>query len=258
MSTPNPSSAMFWFFIVTTIYFMFKINSTSSLDDKTYKGVYLLLLMIGEYFLNLGLTEQMCGVKQWQAALTYTVLPWVLIFGVLNMFLILFPDWLTPFSNTFGYGITKLMGISDFFESILKPKFIPNANDANDKSLAEALDRIYADKSLLINEIKDGTSFWDTMKSAIRPAMNMPAIRTEKIQMLDYFLKVKSSVAEYVWYILTGLLVTSVSYNYIVNIGCKKNARDMQLKQKTYHDSQVAAKAKTQDAIQNKVYYSYE
>jgi hypothetical protein len=255
-SIPNPTSAMLWFFIVTTIYFLLKINTNSKLDDKMYKGIYLMVVMIGEYFINLGLTESMCGVKQWQAAINYTVIPWFLIFGVLNMFLILFPDWLSPFSNTFGYGVTKLMGIGEFFETILKPKL--DANKVEDKNLAEVLEHIYSDKSLLINEIKDGESFWETMHSAIRPAVQEPAVKSEKIKMLNYFLKIKNSVAEYVWYILTGFLVTSVSYNYIVNIGCKKTSKDMQLKQQQYHDSQVAKQLKEQEEKQKKIYYNYE
>ena len=39
--------------------------------------------------------------------------------------------------------------------------------------------------------------------------------------------QLKYSIAEYVWYILGGLLVTSVSFNYIVNTVCSMSADEM-------------------------------
>ncbi len=58
-SSPNPGTAMLWFIIITSIYFVIKYNT----DGKNiiYFGIYAILLIIGEYFINLTLTNSICG-----------------------------------------------------------------------------------------------------------------------------------------------------------------------------------------------------
>ena len=39
------------------------------------------------------------------------------------------------------------------------------------------------------------------------------------------------------WYILSGTLVTSITYNYIVNMQCVQSAADLERKQRLYEAS---------------------
>ena len=48
--------------------------------------------------------------------------------------------------------------------------------------------------------------------------------------------QLKYAVAEYVWYMLAGLLVTSVSYNYVVNAACGINASEMKKRHDKYQE----------------------
>ena len=48
--------------------------------------------------------------------------------------------------------------------------------------------------------------------------------------------QLKYAVAEYVWYILAGLLVTSVSYNYVINAACGINAAEMKKRHDKYQE----------------------
>ena len=48
-----------------------------------------------------------------------TIIPWVLIFGVINIILIIFPGWISPFANTFGYGVMNLLGLKQLLSIIL-------------------------------------------------------------------------------------------------------------------------------------------
>ena len=52
-NTPNPSSAIFWFFIITSIYFTVKYNTKNNEKSaqNMYFGIYILLIVIGEYFI---------------------------------------------------------------------------------------------------------------------------------------------------------------------------------------------------------------
>jgi hypothetical protein len=250
---PNPMMAIFYFFIVTTIYCVISIFIMDSTQRFAAKVCYVLLVVTGEYFINLNLSESMCGVRQWKSAFFVTILPWFLIFGVLHLFLALFPGWLSPFSNTFGYLVAKLMGLPDLMKSLLV-EVNPNGTEAS-----RALESVRTDNSLLINELyaesgkkakvmeidkdtkekklvdkKDarGAPIWE--RPGFETAWNKladgqiikPEYKSGKTKEGDilknklyFFVQMKFTIAEYVWNLLTGFLVTSISYNYIIN--CK-------------------------------------
>jgi hypothetical protein len=194
--------------------------------DRIYYGIYLCLLFIGQFFVNLNLTNRLCGENQWDTTLMVTLLPWTFIFVLLTYLLTLFPGWLSPFSNTIGYGITLLAGISSLMNNILQPnpKLLPN--NPQNKVIQESLAHIYSDKSLLINEItiENFEYFWQKMSGIFKAGVK-DNISLKK--QLYNMIRLKTLVAEYIWYILTGLLVTSVSYNYLINTGCKTSVNEM-------------------------------
>ena len=231
---PSPTTAMVWFFIITSIFFVIKYNVRDAVQSKIYLGIYIALLVIGEYIINLSLTDTMCGSRQWNTALLVTLIPWVVIFGILNVVLMMFPGWLAPFSNTFGYAIARLSGVGKFMDDILKPNI--KMTGKNVDIAAEALEHIYSDKSLLINEITQSNfeRFWTNMSSLFKP--EVVGDIAKKNQLLDY-IRLKDIVAEYIWYMLTGGLVTSVGYNYVVNTGCSQSVKDMKKRHKEYEEN---------------------
>ena len=118
-------SLCFFFFIVTAIYCIINIfiGGGNTMQKIIMKACYIIIVVIGEYFINLNLSYQMCKVYQWQTILFITIVPWLLIFGVMHLFLTMFPGWLSPFSNTFGYLVVKLMGLPELMKLI---KFLNN------------------------------------------------------------------------------------------------------------------------------------
>lgn len=238
---PDPTISMLWFFIITSIYFFLRFNTQSKLERRIYTGVYILLLIVGMYFINLSLTTAMCGTRQWQTAMNVTAIPWLMIFGVLNLFLQLFPDWLNPFANTFGYALAKLLGASELFKSLFKdPNELTGTNAADVQVMRDALDKIYFDDSLLLNELSVDTlpTFFTRMNPILKPMSAGEKTKVE--QQLTYFLNIKEDVALYVWYMLTGAFVTAVSYNYIVGMKCNNSLKDMQKLEKQLTEAQAA------------------
>lgn len=223
---PNPTFSIVYFVIITTIYSIVRYVISSKSYDRIYYGIYLCLLFIGQFFVNLNLTNRLCGENQWDTTLMVTLLPWTFIFVLLTYLLTLFPGWLSPFSNTIGYGITLLAGISSLMNNILQPnpKLLPN--NPQNKVIQESLAHIYSDKSLLINEItiENFEYFWQKMSGIFKAGVK-DNISLKK--QLYNMIRLKTLVAEYIWYILTGLLVTSVSYNYLINTGCKTSVNEM-------------------------------
>ena len=126
----NSGYSMLWFLVITLGYFVVKTYAErgSSNDGEEniktkntmYTIIYLLLIIIGEFFINLYLTIAMCGYVQIGTAFNFTVVPWVLVFLTLASILMIFPGWLKPFSNTFGYLVTVIVGINSTMNKILK------------------------------------------------------------------------------------------------------------------------------------------
>ena len=249
---PNPSGSIFFFIALTTILLILKIVllPSENIEDFGKENIvmkiififYILTLLFGNYLLNTSTTTRMCnGTPQWGSTFIITFLPWILIFGIINVILIIFPGWLTPFSNTFGFLVVTLFGIKDLFNNKIieeKEKWGGVKDDKIDKNIdvAKALQQIYGNESLLINEIprigdtedervENFKKFYETM-------LNLKIFKTDKESdgakiELYKLLKIKDYVAEYVWFILTGILVASITYNYIVNIGCDFSSQQM-------------------------------
>lgn len=224
--TPNPTFSIIFFVIITTIYSIIKYNLKSNTSQTIYFGIYICVLLIGQFFINLNLSNVLCGENQWGTTLMITAIPWVFIFVMISYLLTLFPGWLAPFSNTFGYGVALLAGIGSLMNNILQPnpKLVPNNQQT--KIIQESLAHIYADKSLLINEItlENFNYFWQKMSGIFKEGVKD---NTQLKLQLYNMVKLKTLVAEYIWYILTGLLVTSVSYNYLINSGCSRSTDEM-------------------------------
>lgn len=249
--TPNPLAAMIFFFIVTSIYCVISIfMSGSAMLKLTTTICYILFVITGQYFINLNLTHAMCGVRQWKSALFITFIPWAMIFGVLHLFLYLFPGWLSPFSNTFGYLVAKLMGLPDLMKIILVPMDKNTSNDAliqvsSDTSLlinqfspenyVEVPDKEAAEKNGVKRLIKTRENFdlaWSKLQESgiiqkLESDNDDPYKNETYRNKLYNFVQMKYAISEYVWNMLTGLFVTSISYNYILNTGCAKSPKEM-------------------------------
>ena len=225
---PSPIASIAWFITITTMFFVMKYMNHGEFQNW-YIGIYILILVIGEYIANLSLSEYLCSSKQWGTVALYTFIPWLVIFGSIVGVLFAFPSWLTPFSNTFGYLMAKLMGVQTVLNDILLPKL--EGKDIS-KAQQEALAHIYGDRSMLINEIttENFDTFWDNMKGLFKPETT-DALKDKLRQLV----KLKEIVAEYIWYLLTGLLVTSASYNYIINSKCQKSVSDMDKQDQEYN-----------------------
>jgi hypothetical protein len=252
--TPNPSLAMGWFFLITTAYFVFR-TYLPKFSPKISVSIYFSLLIVGESIINVGLTNSLCGSEQYPTAILATLIPWVVIFGTMNVLLEMFPGWLRPFSNTFGYLLTK-GSVSKTMIEILK---LDNESDSNTlsselKDVKKTLATIYNDQSLLVNEITTNNfeTFWEKMK----PLFKENVSDVTKKELLGH-VNTKESIAKYIWYMLTGWLVTSASYNYIVNAGCTQTV-EQQKKSSENYNKDLEKKMLSAAAEKPREYKTYE
>jgi hypothetical protein len=247
----NSTTLSLSLFVVTTIiYTIVKIFTYNSKSDDAapaqkyiWEVVYILIIISSQLMVNVNLSQIICGKRDFKYALSVTVLPWIIIFGTLNIILIAFPGWLSPFSNTIGYLFAKLSGAVDLLKKDILKVDVKGKNEITNK----VINYIYNDPSLLLNEVSNDNFdlFWDKMNDG--DLLKQPSADENKGK-LKYFIEMKTSIAQGIWYLLTGSLVTSITYNNIVNNGCETSVEEQQKRAADYQAQKDKIKGKTPNA----------
>ena len=260
--TPSSLIAIIFFIIMSTIYLIIifitlpaEVSGSSGLDllipNTTYFLIYILILVIGNYFINLNTTTSLCGGKpQWAATMINTVVPWVFIFGVMNLLLVVFPGWISPFANTIGFAAMNILGLQSILNEILStPKDIVN------KEVAKGISQIYSNNSVFINQFPENPDKFNELFNNLLSDKYFNAKADDKVRGNLYkLIRFKNLVGLYVWNILTGILVCTVSYNFILNISCANSIKNMKEKR---NDFLVAEKIRENSKNNERVYYPF-
>ena len=228
----SPLIAILTFGLITIAYFGYL--AYSGYDDKNNSTpipliIYVVATLLSQLITNIYLTKELCGEINGKTALIYTLLPWILIFGIFNLIILVFPGWLRPFSNTFGYFTVSLMGLNSTFIEILQPK-----DGKQNIELSQTLAKIYDNPSLLINEIQNSPEgfddFWEKMSNG----------RLLKTNAHDYKDKLKNLVnqkfliSKFIWYLLVGTLTILTAYNFIIQTPCSLSVKEMEARHNEY------------------------
>ena len=278
MAELSSSVAIIFFLVLFGGYAYYKYKKNGVLSGGI-TFMFFLVLIIGEYFINLAMSKDICGFDQEKTALIATVLPWFIVLGALKAALIVFPGWLTPFSNTFGYiFVSAATDLKDVFGAILTPQFdlappkdgggggggggggaqkgggdstgglqdaadVPEDSVKNKQDIGRALEQIYTDQAILLNELSldNLDRFWDSFKES---KLIRPSAKVEDLEKIRKFLILKSIVGEFVWLVLCGMLVVSISYNYLLNMGCTFTPEQQKIRAQVLKEAQDAAKKK--------------
>jgi len=272
MAQLSSSVAIFFFLAIFGGYSYYKYTKNGVLcGGNTF--LFFLVLIIGEYFINLAMSKDICGFDQEKTALLATVIPWFFVLGALKSALIVFPGWLTPFSNTFGYiFVSVATDLTDVFNNILTPQFdlapapaasgqkggggggddgdIPKDNVKNKRDIGRALEQIYTDQSIILNELglDNLDRFWDSFKES---RLIRTSAKIEDLEKIRKFLMMKTIVGEFVWLVLCGLLVVSISYNYLLNMGCSFTPEQQKIRAQVLKETQNATKKKADEEKNN-------
>ena len=75
-----------------------------------------------------------------------------------------------------------------------------------------------------------------------------------KTKLLNH-VRAKNITAEYIWYLLTGWLVTSSSYNYLINSRCELSVNEKMKRDNNYKKDQ---EEKTKNTIPSRTYTTYD
>jgi|TARA_B000000477_G_C6056348_1_gene212469 hypothetical protein len=222
----SPFTTFIYFSILTTVYFVLKFMLTEKHDSKNKSlgialGIcYLIIMILLQISSNMANAKEKCGgTPQTIAAINYTIIPNLFIFGALLMVMMFFPGWKAPFSNTIGYLCVMGAGIKETFTNILK-------TDSNNKLLK----MVYRDPSMMINEMTPENFGIFINKMGSPPNSILSANYKKFIPELYNFVVIKDKIAEFLWYMFTGYLVIQNSNSYINTIKCKRSPDELEAK----------------------------
>ena len=240
VGTPDPKKSMIFFMMLSLIYGIFvstTILSSTSIEQVEENStnfifilIYILLLIIGMYFLNLNIAKSICqnDTAQYSNVFFATILPWIIVFGILYFILEIFTGWVRPFSNTIGYVVVSLLGVEDIIVRLL------NKEQKDNDSITKALGQIEQNKSKFINEFEpDKSQFKEFIEKLQTEGLTKTTFLTgNKISPdeLELFklVNIKHIIGKLMWYILAGTVISSISYNYIINIKCTQTLKDVE------------------------------
>ena len=228
----NFNTSSYWFLVVTVITFIARIISIpngildttspedpgfNSFADKIITIIYISIVIMVMVYFNTAAIKDKCGPDANSSYLVFltTFFPWLSIFGMLYTFLLVMPSWKSPFSNTFGYIITiyfmqgksKLLSLIDnnskdaALTTVIKDNASNIINDYGPENIGKL--KILSNVQKIFKEYKQEDK-------ASRSKYNDVA---RLIIMKDY-------IAEFVWYILTGILVINMTTNFILEQNC--------------------------------------
>lgn len=237
----NPLGPLYFFITVTSIYIILRIYLIKTGDDETaisnsnniYTYIYIFVILIGNFFINKKISQEYSpGTEVSNFNILFvTLIPWIFIFGSLFILLSVFTTWVKPFSNTIGYLFVQLLGVNNIYNTIFKT----NLDTVSDSKIKELLITLKTNKIILINEMSsDIYSFKEFIVELINNGFtngnpNTTKERFDEINfgnvdkpttLLDLYkiIIIKDEIGKFMWFILAGMLITTIEFNTIQTI----------------------------------------
>ena len=277
-------------FLITTILFYIVLKpkmNVNTLSDAALMGkyatnkymglgIYLVLVVVTQFAINAYYVINTCGGSSTTNigyAFIATFIPWIFIFGILMVVLIMFPGIKSAFSNVVGYFIvassangvlTELLVNTDVNRTIKDDPSLTPEQKLSYQTAADAIIKLCGNMSILINQIvpENFNKIWTSiltplMKEKYQPTVNNGVTNenTESLALKQKLLDIvilRDNIGEGMWFLYTAILLTSVVQYKITSRGCVQDLKDIQQNQQNYIKEQsvkTAANAKAKDMV---------
>lgn len=268
-------------FILTTAFYYLLLKPTLTYDimnnteeynyyTKSYYkslGAYLALVLIVQFIMNITIVTAKCGgsVKtNILAAAAYTFFPWTLIFGVMMVVLVMYPGFKSAFSDVIGYFYVS-SSANKVLTELLIDKNIQQEMDESGATLkekedlqnaADAIIKICGNTSILINQIVPANfvNYWSLLNPLMKQRFQIDSDETtsKRNQLFDLVV-MRDTIGEMMWYLYTGILLTSIVQMKISTTPCYLSPKQMEQNYQDFLKKEDEAQAKT-NAAQSTVY----
>lgn len=258
-------------------------NKEYTTNSYMYLAIYFLLIIVIQFIVNASIITSTCGGSITQnlgSSGVFTFIPWTLIFGVMALILTIYPGFKSAFSDVIGYYwvygpanklITELL-INKDVEKALKedkvemkpvpPSAPPLPSTGGKKNMkggaiskeqieeaADTIVKICGNTSVLINQIvpSNFNEYWQILTPLMKEKyQNDGPEATQKKQELFELVVTRDNVGEAIWYIYTGILLTSLVQLKMTTKGCSSNPQTMEQNYQKFLASEQEAKAKNE------------
>lgn len=208
-----------------------------------FLAIYVLLVIMIQFIVNSSIISNTCGgniTENMGASGVLTFLPWILIFGVLVVVLTAYPGFKSAFSDVVGYYyvagsankvITELLVNQDIEKKITEDDNMTPDKKVALESAADAIIKICGNTSILINQIVPSNfdEYWGMLKPLMKDKYQADGPETDNIKNQLFELVVsRDNIGEAMWYMYTGLLLTSIVQLKITTRGCTSNPQTME------------------------------
>lgn len=255
------------FIIVTIVYFIFlkgpQLTPSILQDEQSYlsyqKGlyvklfIYFIFVVLTQFGVNVGAIINTCGGNVSQSvgsAALLTFIPWILIFGVVLVILIIFPGWKSAFSNVVGYFIVSGQANNILADLLVEQDVSQDINTAagGDSKKKDALEeaataivKLTGNMSLLINQIVPDNfmQYWSILTPLMKERYQTdPTASAEYQQKLLNVVVLRDNVGEAMWYIYTAILLTSIVQYNISTRACSPDLASLNANQQVFQQQQ--------------------
>ena len=242
-------------------------------------AVYLLLVMMVQFIVNASIIAKSCGgsiSENMGAAGIFTFIPWTLIFGVTIIILAIYPGFKSAFSDVIGYYwisnkandlLVELLVQQNVEDSLAKDTSPasaaapaspasqgvsvggknPSDNKQAIREVADLILKLCGNTSILINQMtpRNFEPYWSLLTPLKKPKyQNDSAAETQTLKKQLFDLTVtRDNIGETLWYVYTGLLLTSIVQLKITTRGCATNPKIMEENYAKFQKQQDAIKA---------------
>lgn len=236
-------------------------------SNYMYLAIYVLLVILVQFIVNSSIIAMSCGgniTENMGEAGLLTFLPWILIFGVLVLILTLYPGFKSAFADVVGYYyvsssanklLTELLVNKEIEQKITEDPNMTPEKKAALESAADTIIRICGNTSVLINQIVPSNfeQYWGILTPLMKDKYKMGGPEADKIQSELFELVVtRDNIGEAMWYIYTGLLLTSIVQLKITTRGCNTNPKTMESNYQKFLEKEK--NAKEQEAKTSTIY----
>jgi hypothetical protein len=243
-------------FILSTAFYYLVLKPTLSFDimnnkeeynsysNRYYKslGIYLILVIIVQFIVNTTIISSKCGGDLKTSIGTsaiYTFFPWLLIFGVMMVTLVINPGFKTAFSDVVGYFYVS-NSANTLLTDLLIDKQVQHQMDQSNatplekeelQNAADAIIKICGNTSLLINQMvpSNFNNYWSILNPLMKTKFQTenPETNYKKNQLFDLVV-LRDTIGEMMWYIYTGILLTSIVQMKITTTPCYQSPQQME------------------------------
>jgi hypothetical protein len=264
------------FLLTTLVYYLalkpsLKYNDMTNSDNynnylnsnKVYLAVYFFAILVIQFIVNAYVITQTCGgniTQNMSASGTFTFIPWSLIFGAVIVVLIVYPGFKSAFSDVVGYYYVA-GSANKLLTELLVNKDIQNNIDADGASTlqqkadmqqaADMIIKICGNTSILINQMvpTNFVEYWNILKPLMKSQYQTDGPQADaKRNELFELVVTRDNIGEAMWYMYTGILITSIVQLKIATRGCITDPAQMAKNYQNYLTEQKTAQKQEKQA----------